>query len=102
MGPCAHAVTPKIITTGSKSLRVAIRHAPIASDLPGLNDIIVALRAKLFGERLVPVLGDLSKCRLNCSLVVGATGHQLTLFPVPIPFVAEPGVRHLIGGSLDL
>src|SRR6185312_3091186 len=100
MGPSAHAETPRI-NTANNSLCEAIRHAPVTCDLPGVNRVIIAPDAEFFGERLVPVLGDLGQSGLDGAPFVGTARHQLTLFPVPIPLVAKLGVRHLVGSPLE-
>ena len=39
---------------------------------------------------------------LNLAELVGAAQHELGLFSVPIPLIAEPGMRHAVGRPLNL
>ena len=53
-------------------------------------------------QRHVPELGDLGSRRLDLAQFVGAARQQLGLGSVPVPLIAEPGMRHAMGRSLDL
>src|SRR5580704_18868810 len=53
-------------------------------------------------KRHVPVLGDLLSRRLHLPDLVGAARKNLGLVSIPIPLIAEPGVRHALWCPLDL
>src|SRR5262245_16071823 len=104
LGDCASAATP-ISNTNARTgpgLSVPIGHAPVARDSPRLNGVVEPRHAERFVVRLVPVFCDLCSRRLHLTDLVGAARLELGFLPVPIPLVAESGMRHAGGRSLDL
>src|SRR5207247_10918706 len=88
--------------TNRRVLSVPIEHAPIAGDPPRLNGVVEPRHAECGIERFVPVLGDLCSRRLNLTQFVRAARLELGLLSVPIPHIAEPGMRHTMRGALNL
>src|SRR5688572_7338670 len=101
VGDCASAETPMSNTNG-RTLSMLIVHAPIAGDPPRLNGVVQPRHSVRGIQGHVPELGDLGSRRLNLAQFVGASRKQLGLFSVPIPLIAEPGMRHAIGRPLYL
>src|SRR5262245_34273122 len=100
VGPCASTGTPTSNANG-RILSIAIGHAPIAGDLPGLNRVVQSRHTECLIERLVPVLGELFSRRLSLTDFVNAARKDLRLFSVPIPLIAETGMRHTLRRSLE-
>src|SRR5688500_1186824 len=101
VGDCAIAETPMSNTNG-RTLSEPIVHAPIAGDPPRLNAVVQPRHSEGRIDRHVPEPGDLGSRRLNLAQFVGAARKELGLFSVPVPLIAEPGMRHAMGRSLDL
>src|SRR5688572_10020737 len=84
-----------------RTLRVAIGHAPVRGDPPGLNAVVQPRHAECGIEGFVPVLGDLFARRLNLSDLVRAARKQLGLGSVPVPLMSESRMRHALRRPLD-
>src|SRR5262245_60780840 len=80
--------------TNVRILSVAIGHAPIARDFPGLNGVVETGHAERLVKRLVPELGDLCSRRLHLADLVRAARLDLGFLSVPIPLIPESGMRH--------
>src|SRR6187401_1275885 len=107
VGPCASAEAPPMSNTGSTNangriLREPIGHAPVARDVPRLNTVVQPGHAESLIVGFVPVLGDLSACRLDLPQFVGAAREELCLVAVPIPLIAEPGKGHALRRAFEL
>src|ERR1700730_12844588 len=87
---------PRIVAT-RRSLGKPIGNAPVARNLPRLNGIVGALNPQLVVQGLVPVFGDVGSRWLNRAQFVRAARHEHTLFSVPLPVEAKPGMSHGIG-----
>src|SRR6186713_2933844 len=99
LGDCASAVPPRS-STSAASLSKPIAHTPIADDPPRHDDVVQSRRVERI-ERYVEVLGDLGFRRLNLAEFVRAARHDLGLFSVPVPLIAEPSVRHTLRRPFD-
>src|SRR5215471_19210629 len=93
--------SPSVITRAirnRKSLRDAIGHAPIRSDLPWHNSVI-----RTWDTMVVIIIGChvhdfrvLCARRLNLTQFVYTTGLELTRLSVPFPVQAKTGMRHRV------
>src|SRR6266478_8379002 len=84
------------------SLSEPIGHTSVPGDLPRHHAVVQAGHSVISLERHVPVFGDLLSRRLHLPDLVGAARENLGLVSIPIPRIAEPGVRHALRSSLDL
>src|SRR5947209_6007211 len=105
VGPCASAETPISKANANamrNTLRVAIGHAPVLRDAPGLNAVVQPRHAECFIEGLVPVLGDLCARRLNLTDLVRTPRLELRFVSVPIPLIGKTGMSHTLWRPLEL
>src|ERR1700682_4448397 len=98
---CANAGLPRSSTIAT-SLSEPIGHAPIRGDFPRHNAVVEPRHSVISIKRHVPVLGDLLSHRLHLPDLVGAARKNLGLVSIPIPLIAESGVRHALWCPLDL
>src|SRR6202158_4722135 len=84
------------------NLSEPIGHAPVPGDLPRHNAVVQPRHSVISFKRHVPVLGDLLSRRLHLPDLVGAARKNLGLVSIPIPLIAEPGVRHALWSPLEL
>src|SRR5215472_12263549 len=85
---------------GQRNLRQSnlgqtICNTPVAGYLPGLNAVIASLNPD-FVLLLAPILRAFGARRLNRAQLIRAARHQHALFPVPVPVIAEAGMRHWV------
>src|SRR5689334_3389079 len=101
LGPCANADAPISSTnaTGS-SLGEPIAHAPVARDVPRLDAVVQPGYPECLVVGLIPVLGHLRARRLHLTELVAAARQDLCLVAVPLPCIAEPGMRHALRRAL--
>src|SRR5688572_15189615 len=88
--------------TIGRTLRVAIGHAPVGGNPPGLNAVVQPRHAERGIERLVPVFGDLFSRRLDLADLVSTARKDLGLVSVPVPLMSESRMRHALRCPLDL
>src|SRR6516165_204803 len=98
---CANAGLPRSSTI-TTSLSEPIRHTPVLGDPPRHNAVVQPRHSVISIKRHVPVLGDLLSRRLHLPDLVDAARKNLGLVSIPIPLIAEPGVRHALCSRLDL
>src|SRR5271154_1928912 len=89
-------------STNVTSLSESIGHAPVLGDLPRHNAVVQPRHSVFSLKRHVPVLGDLFSRGLHLPDLVGAARNNLGLVSIPIPRIAEPGVRHALWSPLEL
>src|ERR1700721_1069783 len=70
-----------------------IRHTPVAGDLPRHNGVVCPGWFEIWGIRHAQSLGHFLSSRLDRSGVVGGARHNHVLVSIPVPHIAEPGVR---------
>src|SRR5947209_7387674 len=106
VGDCANAGLPRSPTIESStivtSLSEPIGHAPVLGNPPRHNAVVEPRHSVSSLKRHVPVLGDLLSRRLHLPDLVGGARKNLGLVAIPIPLIAEPGVRHALWGALEL
>src|SRR5260370_4691630 len=98
---CANA-GPARMSAIATSLSEPIGHAPVPGDLPRHNAVVQPRHSVISLKRHVPVLGDLLSRRLLLPDLVGAARKNLGFVSIPIPLIADPGVRHALWSPLDL
>src|SRR5215831_18163113 len=82
-------------TTGARrSLCKAIVNAPIARNSPRLHAVVGARHTEILVQRFVPVFCNFGAGGLDRPQLVRAARHEDALLSVPIPVVAEAGMRH--------
>src|SRR5215470_8670098 len=101
VGDCANAGLPRSSTIAT-SLSEPIGHAPVLGDPPRHDAVVQPRHSVISFKRHVPVLGDLLSRRLHLPDLVCAARKNLGLISIPIPRIAEPGVRHALWSPLDL
>src|SRR5258705_10450690 len=84
------------------SLSEPIGHTSVPGDLPRHHAVVQSGHAVISLERHVEVFGDLLSRRLHLPDLVGAAGKNLGFVAIPIPRIAEPGMRHALWRPLDL
>src|SRR5262245_53917269 len=89
-------------STNGSALSISIGHAPVARDPPRLNGVVQTWHAEGGIQGLVPVLGDLCPRRLCLAQFIRTARHELRLFSVPVPLVAETSVGHTLWRPFDL
>src|SRR5580700_8938482 len=70
-----------------------IGHTPVAGDLPRHDGVVCPRRPERWSESDAQSLGHLLSSRLDDPDLVGGARHNHVLAPIPVPHIAEPGVR---------
>src|SRR5207245_2547895 len=101
VGDCANAGLPRSSRIVA-SLSEPIGHTPVPGDPPRHHAVVQPRHSVISLKRHVPVLSDLLSRRLHLPDLVGAARKNLGLVSIPIPLIAEPGVRHALCSPLEL